>query len=434
METHYPESELSHANPISAGLRSSRLRVLLAPSRPAAAQQFQHPGVLVSRAQLDFIKAEVKANVEPFKTEFQRAKDSEYGDLHYKPKGPPATGIIECGSSSHPDFGCKDEDADSAAAYVQALLWYITGNAAYAHNAIQILNAYENVTAYTNSNAPLQSAWSAGKWTRAAEIIRYSNAGWAPADIQKFSTMLTRVVVPIIHDGSSYNGNWELTQIEAMMGIAVFTDDHALFDHAVEFWKQRVPAYFYYAPIDGEQPAPPPRGIPPRGKSLWAGQTVFNASFNGMPQEACRDFHHSAYGLSATMAAAETAHIQGLKLYESEQPRLMAAMEFMSYYQLRNTVPSYLCGGSLKPSRPDPTFVIGYNGVQQPPQANRCRTQRSGSRPEFSPHPLPTDIGAHTTVFEPLTHVADASQSQPGPQMITWRRFRQVVQPPDRSF
>ncbi|MGD0445256.1 MAG: alginate lyase family protein [Edaphobacter sp.] len=400
---------MSHLTPHRIALFACALLALAA--RPLAAQAFEHPGVLLSRAQLDFVKAEVKANVEPFKTQFQRAKDSEYGDLHYKPKGPPATSIIECGSSSHPNFGCKDEDADSAAAYVQALLWYITGNPAYAKNAIQILNAYQNLKAYTNSNAPLQSAWSGGKWTRAAEIIRYSNAGWAPADIQRFSDMLTKVVVPIIYDGSSYNGNWELTQIEAMMGIAVFTDNHDLFDHAVVFWKQRVPAYFYYQPIDGNQPAAPPRGVPPRGKSLWAGQTVFNATLNGMPQEACRDFHHSAYGLSATMAAAETAHIQGLKLYESEQPRLTAAMEFMSYYQLKNPVPQYLCGGSLKLATGS-TFVIGYNEYH-----NRLGQPLPYTRQWIETgvltNPLPTDIGAHTAVFETLTHIADAGARKP---------------------
>ena len=116
--------------------------LMLTSALPLTAQAFQHPGVLLSRAQLEFMKAEVNAGVEPFRTEFQRAKDSEYGDLNYKPKGPPATGVIECGSSSHPDFGCKDEDADSAAAYVQSLLWTITGNPAYAKNAIQIMNAY----------------------------------------------------------------------------------------------------------------------------------------------------------------------------------------------------------------------------------------------------------------------------------------------------
>jgi hypothetical protein len=376
--------------------------------RSLAAQAFQHPGVLLSRAQLDFVKSQVNAKVEPFHTEFQRAKDSEYGDLHYKPKGPPATGVIECGSFSRPNFGCKDEDDDSAAAYIQSLLWYITGNPAYAKNAIQILNVYgQNLKAYTNSNAPLQAAWGSSKWARAAEIIRYSNAGWAPADIQTFSDMLTKVVVPGIYNGSNLNGNWELSQIEAMMGIAVFTDNHELFDHATLFWKQRVPSYFYYAPIDGDQPAPAPRGATPRGKSLWAGQTVFNATLNGMPQEACRDFHHSAYGLSATMAAAETAHIQGLKLYESEEPRLMAAMEFMSYYQLKNPVPDYLCGGSLKLATGS-TFVIGYNEYHNRLGQSLPNTKKWIETGVLT-NPVPTDVGAHTTIFEPLTHVADAS-------------------------
>jgi hypothetical protein len=218
--------------------------------------------------------------------------------------------------------------------------------------------------------------------------------------------MLTKVVVPIIYDGSNLNGNWELTQIEAMMGIAVFTDDHPLFDHAATYWKERVPAHFYYAPIDGNQPAPPPRGIPPRGKSLWAGQTVFNASLNGMPQEACRDFHHSAYGFSATMAAAETAHIQGLKLYESEAPRPTAAMEFMSYYQLKNPVPTDLCGGTLKLATGS-TVVIGYNEYHNRLGVPLPYTKKWIENGALT-NPLPTDIGAHTTVFEPLTHFADA--------------------------
>jgi hypothetical protein len=378
----------------------------------ASAQTFQHPGVLVSRAQLDFVKAQVNAKVEPFHTEFERAKASEYGDLHYKTLGPPTSGVIECGSFSRPDFGCKDEDADSAAAYVQSLLWYITGNPAYAKNAIHILNAYgSHLKAYTNSNAPLQAAWSASKWTRAAEIIRYSKAGWAPADIQAFADMLTKVTLPVIHDGSNLNGNWELSQIEAMMGIAVFTDDHTLMDHAVLFWQQRVPSYFYYQPIDGNQPAAPPRGVPPRGKSLWAGQQVFDATLNGMPQEACRDFHHSAYGLSAALAAAETAHIQGLKLYESEQPRLTSALEFMAYYQLKNSVPKYLCGGVLNLATGS-TFVIGYNEYHNRlgvPLPNTKKWIETG----VLTNPVPTDIGAHTTVFEPLTHAADASGQHP---------------------
>ena len=43
--------------------------------------------------------------------------------------------------------------------------------------------------------------------------------------------------------------------IEGMMGIAVFNEDSALLAHAQLFWSQRIPAYFYYYPIDGGAPA-----------------------------------------------------------------------------------------------------------------------------------------------------------------------------------
>jgi hypothetical protein len=364
------------------------------------AQSFQHPGVLVSKAQLDYVKAQVKAKAEPFYTEFQRAQASEYADLNYKVKGPPADGNIACGSHSHPDFGCHNEDADATAAYLQALLWYITGNHAYAQNAIDIMNAYsKGLKQYTLSNAPLQAAWGAEKWPRAAEIIRYSDAGWSQADIQAFSDMLTKIELPLIYKGSGANGNWELSMIEGMMGIAVFTNDRALLDHAAEMWKQRVPAYFYYAPADGDHPVPAPRGV-----ANWVTQKSFDSKVNGIPQEACRDFGHTSYGLSATLAAAETAHIQGLKLYESEEPRLMAGMEFVSYYLLKNPVPPYVCNGSVRLAK-GITFVIGYNEYHNRLGQSLPYTRQwieSGVMSSLDP------VDTHTTIFEPLTHYADA--------------------------
>lgn len=380
-----------------------------------AAQSFQHPGVLVSRAQLDFVKAQVQAKTEPFYTQFLHAQANQYADLHYKLKGPPADGVIACGSHSKPDNGCHDEDADASAAYLQALLWYITGNHEYAQNAIEIMNAYSHsLKAYTLSNAPLQAAWSAEKWPRAAEIIRYSNAGWAPADIEAFSGMLTKIELPLIYNGSPANGNWELSMIEGMMGIAVFTDNRDLLNHAAEMWGQRVPAYFYDAVIDGDHPVPAPRG-----NASWFGQKVFNLSVDGMPQEACRDFGHTSYGISATMAAAETAHIQGLNLYETQAPRLMAGMEFVAYYLLKNPVPSYVCGGKIKLAKA-PTFVIGYNEFH-----NRLGQQLPNTEKWIQtgvlPNPDPVDM--HTIIFEALTHYADAGSAasaapapQPAPQ------------------
>lgn len=383
---------------------SAACAIFLAGAIFATAQQFVHPGVLVSKAQLDFVKAQVKAKTEPFYTQFKAAQASEYGDLNYKLKGPPANGTIACGSYSRPDYGCHDEDADASAAYLQAVLWYITGNRGYARNTIAIMNAYsKGLKAYTLSNAPLQAAWAAEKWPRAAEIIRYSKAGWAPADVQAFANMLTKIELPLIENGSPANGNWELSMIEGTMGIAVFTDNRELLNHAAAMWKERVPAYFYDAALDGDHPV-----AAPRGHASWYGQTTFNASVNGMPQEACRDFGHTSYGVSATMAAAETAHIQGLKLYEAEEQRLMAGMEFVAYYLLKNPVPDTVCGGKVKLAK-GATFVIGYNEFH-----NRLGQDLPYTKQWIETGVLtnPDPVDMHTTIFEALTDYADAGSAK----------------------
>ena len=173
------------------------------------------------------------------------------------------------------------------------------------------MNTYSHqLKAYTNSNAPLQAAWTAEMWPRAAEIIRHSPAGWKPEDVQAFSAMLTKINLPLIRDGSEKNGNWELSMIEGMMGIAVFTDDRALLDHAEAMWHERVPRTSTISSSMATIAKPLPRGA---SQTTWYGQTTFDASTSGVAQETCRDLGHTGYGIAATMGAAETAHIQGDK-------------------------------------------------------------------------------------------------------------------------
>ena len=108
----------------------------------APAQPMRHPGVLVSGRQLDFVKQQVKQKKEPIYGEYQKAVASQYAALDYKLQGPPETGVIDCGSYSKPDHGCHAEDADATAAYLQAVLWWISGDRRYADNSIRIMNTY----------------------------------------------------------------------------------------------------------------------------------------------------------------------------------------------------------------------------------------------------------------------------------------------------
>ena len=364
----------------------------------AQAQSFQHPGVLVSQTQLDLLKSQVATKTNPYYQEFQWAKASPYGATNYHLQGPPHDNIIDCGSHSNPNHGCKEEDSDASAAYLQSLLWTITGDHRYAQNAINILNAYgHNLKGYTNSNAPLQAAWGASKWTRAAEIIRYTNAGWKPEDIQAFSRMLTTISLPLIQNGSGANGNWELSMIEGTIGIAVFTDNRALFDHAVTMWRERVPAYFYYQPFDGDHPHPFPRAS---DKTTWNGQTVFNTSLNGVSQETCRDLGHTEYGIAATINIAATAFIQGIDLFASEKVRLAAALEFNSALELGNPLPANLCDVAVQLSKVHATYVLGYYALHNHLGVPLPHTLDFITKDVLT-NPLPVDSG-HVQIFEPL--------------------------------
>src|SRR4051794_34143024 len=170
-----------------------------------SAAGFRHPGILVNAAQLDFIKAKIAAGAEPWKSALEAAKASDYGSLTYAPH-PWKT--CECGPFSRPDLGCKDEQRDSAAAYTQALLWYFTGNETYARNATNIMNAWSSTLTggHINANGPVQAAWCAEEFPRAAEIMRYSYPGWSAEDISKFKTMLATQYLPSLVNGSCENG------------------------------------------------------------------------------------------------------------------------------------------------------------------------------------------------------------------------------------
>ena len=325
---------------------------------------FVHPGILVDKGMLDFVKAKIAAGAEPWKSALAQASSDSLGSLSYTPH-PRAD--VDCGPSSNPDNGCTDEKNDVAAAFTHALLWYHTGDVKHAQVAITIMNAWSStLKEHTNSNAPLQSAWAAEVFPRAAEIIRYTGAGWSAADVQQFATMLETAYLPEVVDGSTANGNWDTSMIEATMNIAVFLDDAATFQKAVTLWKERTPAYIYLT-TDGALPVQPPRD--PKSTSAletyWYNPTAF---IDGLTQESCRDlpnsgtqgFGHAQYGVAAIINAAETARIQGVDLFSLEQKRITAMLELHSKYLDGASVAS-LCKTAIAGPTPDPMWEIGYN-------------------------------------------------------------------------
>jgi hypothetical protein len=419
------------------------------------AQAWTHPGIVVSQAQLDASRAAYQAGNPVLVDQVNKAKNSNYGSTSYAVKGPWPGGINQCGSNSNPNNGCQNADDDSNAAYVQALLWYMTGNQTYANNAISIMNTYASSFrgyAGTNglscpsgtdcSNGPLQSGWDAEKWPRAAEIIRYGRtssgaaSGWSATSITAFSNMLKNIYQPVIQNGSGVNGNWDMSMIDGTMQIAVFTENSALLTSARNLWKGRVPDLFYLQSIDGSNHAASPRGNP-----SWFGQSVFNASTNNVGQETCRDLRHMEDSIASTIMTAETDWIQGGELYTdttmAAEDRIVGSMNVMAGLESRRnggpdtliSAPSGYCTSSGASHLnqisvgPGSTYAIGYNAYHNRLNAAAMAdasgtTGLHGTANTYNwiqsgllTQSLTSDQGNHMTLFEALTHTVEVCKT-----------------------
>jgi hypothetical protein len=453
--SNYLAFQIKGALPMSFPKSAVRIALLLGascaallPSAAVQAQTWMHPGIVVSKAQLDATRAAYQAGNSVIVDQVNKAMNSNYGSTSYTVQGPWPGGINQCGANSNPNNGCQEADNDSNAAYVQALLWYMTGNQTYANNAINIMNAYaSNFRGYagTNglscpsgtdcSNGPLQSGWDSEKWPRAAEIIRYgttssgAGSGWSSSSITAFSNMLKNIYQPVIQNGSGQNGNWDASMIDGMMQIAVFTENSTLLSTARSFWLGRVPALFYLQSVDGGNHAPAPRGTP-----SWYGQTIFNSTTTNVGQETCRDLRHMEDSISSSILTAETDWIQGGTLYTdtsiSAQQRIVGSMNVMAGLESQRTggpdslitAPSNYCTSSGATHigqitiGPGSTYAIGYNEyhnrLNDPNMADN--TGSSGLHGTANVYnwiqnglltqSLSSDQGNHMTLFEALTH------------------------------
>ncbi len=346
-------------SPVLAATKADEVAsAVQAPTAVQAPAVFTHPGVGVSRPQLDFIRAKVQAGAQPWTNAFNQARNSTYGSLSRTPK---PRAVVECGPYSQPDIGCRDERGDAIAAYTHALIWYVTRDDRSAQKAIQLMDAWSaTIRDHTNSNAPLQTAWSASSWPKAAEIIKHVYGNWPNSG--RFGTMLRNVYLPEIINGSNSNGNWELSMTEAIQGIGVFLEDRAVYDKAISLFRVRTPA-FIYLESDGALPkTKPSQNLNTREKivAYWQGQGTF---VTGLTQETCRDFVHTGYGISAISHVLETSWIQGIDLYPEFGERLRHALGFQSRWE-RNLepVPSWLCKGVLKRGL-GPITEVGYNAL-----------------------------------------------------------------------
>ncbi len=193
-------------------LSSTFLAVQASPTatlKSRAPSTWTHPGIFLNQNQLDLMKTRVADNLSPWIETYELMLENSLASLT-RTASPVQT--VQCGSYSIPDVGCTVEREDAIAAYTLSLMWYASGTQSYADKAIEYMDAWSStVKAHNDSNAQIQAGWVGSTWARAAEIIRYSDAGWSSSGISAFETMLSKVYLPVVIVGSpTSNGNWDL--------------------------------------------------------------------------------------------------------------------------------------------------------------------------------------------------------------------------------
>lgn len=372
-------------------------------STSATAQAFVHPGIDQNSSDLALMKRKVQSGEEPYKSAFNRLKAAT--DTVFKVT--PHTHVLR-GPYGKPNIGGDDLARSASMAYNYALMWYLTSDKKYSQKAIEILNAWSPVLwDFDYNDAKLLAAWTGHQLCNAAEILRYTDAGWQQKDIDSFTNMLLTAYYPLFRFYyPQANGNWDGAIIHSILAISVFTDNRKMFNNAIE--------HYLYGPVNG---------------------SVFKYIYpSGQCQESTRDQGHVQLGLGEFAGAAQIAYTQGKDLLAAGDNRLGLGYEYTARF-LMGEKPH--CYGPIseraKALRDDYEYVYRHyaaRGIDMPytkmaADSVRSKSSRSvltsvrsdyGSKISNQLPLKPVGIGyiAGAQVYKPGTAAQDAIIVNPG--------------------
>jgi len=139
-------SASSQANTVSQPSGSSTKENDSSP-KTSGSSGWQHPGFVVSKSQLDFVKTQVVAKAEPWSSALSKMLQDEdkYGKYVSTTRSSKAQATVKCGPTTNPDIGCTDERGDALAAWANALAGYVSGDENHTKNAISLMNKWSSM-------------------------------------------------------------------------------------------------------------------------------------------------------------------------------------------------------------------------------------------------------------------------------------------------
>ncbi len=290
------EQEKDEPAPGASTLQSQQATVRPAVKFPTP--RFAHPGAPLTLADLQAVKANVDAKREPWKSGYAGLAASGQSLLSYTMAGPFAK-VSRKGSN---DQNLAAWRRDMNAIWNLSLMWYFTGDTAYAQKAHDILLAWATTqTEFSGNESMLDLGDYAPRFVCGADILRGTWPGWTEADTTAVKAYFANVLQPGANPwGESMFGaaNKGALSLVAQGLMAIFNDDPAKLKQVT--YQARTLAHV----------------------------GLRNSNDIGMLGDYLRDQGHAQVQLYSLTVLAEALWKQGIDIYSDYDNRLLAAGEY----------------------------------------------------------------------------------------------------------
>ena len=205
--------------------------------------EFGYPMTVIDSAELEIVRARIKAGIEPQKTAYEQLLRDAKHALDFTP-APPAHMKIMGGYAIHSNLNEVRAllEREAEAAYATALAWLYSGEEAYALKSVEILDAWAAAgTSFSGGDRGLQLGSWFNRMLYAADIMRGYD-GWSDARRTTFEQWWRReVLVHVREVMKDYANNWKDAGVLGVLTAAVVFEDRELLGEGLA----ELNSYFY---------------------------------------------------------------------------------------------------------------------------------------------------------------------------------------------
>ncbi|MBD0382950.1 putative Ig domain-containing protein [Paenibacillus sedimenti] len=206
------------------------------------ASGFKHPGVGLTKDILENVRAQVRAQKEPWNTYFNQMLLSDTAKKTVSSSRASSSDPTKPKSVAVNSKG--DFVVDGLLAYTQAILYVVTGDEVYRANAMRIIRIWEQMdpkqyTYFTDSH--IHMGIPLNRMVTAAEILRYSSTQtedlkWTDKDTADFTNnLITPMIETFLHFNDKFMNQHLYPLLGAMSGY-IFTGNKDRYNEGVEWF------------------------------------------------------------------------------------------------------------------------------------------------------------------------------------------------------